>query len=251
MTKGFYQLTSGVLSQSRRLDVVSNNMVNLSTPGYKAERYTDSTFGEVLISRVGNKIKNGAEVIGEESYILAPSELYVDYSQGIPEETGLYLDFAIQGEGFFAIETEDGTEYTRGGSFALDDEGYLCLPAHGRVLGMDGEPIHLATDNIRADGYGRIYTEDGGGYLGQIGVFTFADNGQLTISPSGLFNAGGQEAVAAPAQIQWKWVESSNVDMLQEMSTMMTAQRALQSASQVLRLYDELLTRATTELGRM
>lgn len=91
MTKGFYNLTSGMLSQSRRLDVVSNNMTNLTTPGYKAEQYTDSTFQEVLISRIGNKNKSGAQEIGEESYILAPSQLYINFAQGTPEETGLNL----------------------------------------------------------------------------------------------------------------------------------------------------------------
>ena len=65
MTKGFYNLTSGILSQSSRLDTVANNMTNLSTSGYKAEQYTDSTFQEVLISRVGNKDKSSPTVIGE------------------------------------------------------------------------------------------------------------------------------------------------------------------------------------------
>lgn len=78
MTKGFYNLTSGILSQSRRLDTVANNMTNLSTSGYKAEQYTDSTFQEVLISRVGNKDKSSPTVIGEESYILAPSSALCD-----------------------------------------------------------------------------------------------------------------------------------------------------------------------------
>ena len=81
MTRGFYDLTSGMLSQSRRLDVVGNNMTNITTPGYKAETYTDTTFDEVLLSRVGNKDKSGSTVIGQGSYILAPSQLYVDYRQ--------------------------------------------------------------------------------------------------------------------------------------------------------------------------
>ena len=178
MTKGFYNLTSGILSQSRRLDTVANNMTNLSTSGYKAEQYTDSTFQEVLISRVGNKDKSSPTVIGEESYILAPSQLYVDYSQGSLEETGLTLDFAIEGDGFFAIQTAQGVEYTRSGSFSLDGEGYLCLPAHGRVLGADGQPVYLATDRIRADQAGNLYTE-GGGYVGRLGLYAFADNGLL------------------------------------------------------------------------
>lgn len=251
MTKGFYNLTSGMLSQSRRLDVVSNNMTNLATPGYKSELYTDSTFEEVMMSLVGNKEKSGAQEIGTESYILAPSELYVDYAQGVLEETGLVLDFAIEGDGFFAVQTADGIEYTRNGSFSLDAEGYLILPAHGRVLGTDGQPIQLTTDDIRADENGGIYAQDGGYYLGQLGVFTFADNAQLVKNPSGLFGANGQAAIPAAAQIHWKWVEGSNVDMIEEMSTMMTAERALQSAAQILKLYDGLLTKATTEVGRM
>ena len=101
MTKGFYNLTSGMLSQTRRLNVVGNNMTNLSTPGYKAETYTDTTFGDVLISRIGNKDKSNPQEIGGESYILASDQVYVDYDQGALEETGLNLDFAIQGDGFF------------------------------------------------------------------------------------------------------------------------------------------------------
>lgn len=250
MTRGFYNLTSGILSQGRRLDVVANNMTNISTPGYKQETYTDTTFEEVLLSRVGNKDKSGAVEIGEGSYILAPSQLYVDYQQGMLEETGLNLDFAIRGDGFFAIQTDNGTEYTRDGSFSLDGEGYLYLPGHGRVLDMEGQAIQLTTDQIRADGYGRIFDQDGG-YYGQLGVYTFADNGQLTINDSGLFGANGQAPAATQTQVVWRSVENSNVDMIQEMSRMMSAQRALQSAAQVLKLYDGVLTKATTEIGRM
>lgn len=110
-------------------------MTNLSTPGYKAETYTDRTFEEVLISRVGNKDKSGAAVIGTESYILAPDQLYVNQTQGAMRETGMPLDFAIQGDGFFAIQTENGVEYTRDGAFSLDEQGRLCLAGHGLCWG--------------------------------------------------------------------------------------------------------------------
>lgn len=250
MTKGFYQLTSGILSQSRRLDVVSNNMTNLSTAGYKAETYTDTTFHEVLISRAGASGEGDGVTIGSASYALVPDELYVNYSQGTLKETGLALDFAIQGNGFFAIQTGNGVEYTRSGSFSLDNQNRLCLAGQGLVLGTNGQPITLATDQIRADGEGRIYTVDGV-YQGQLGVYTFADNNQLEKAESGLFAAGQQAQLSAQPQVSWKCVEESNVDMLQEMSRMLTAQRSLQSDSQMLKLYDELLTKATTEVGRM
>lgn len=252
MTKGFYNLTSGILSQTRRLNVIGNNMTNLSTAGYKAETYTDRTFQEVLISRVGNKDKSGAAVIGSESYILAPDQLYVDYTQGSFKETGMPLDFAIQGDGFFAIQTDSGVEYTRDGNFSLNDQGQLCLSGHGLVLGTDGNPITLSTDRIRADSSGGLYDQDTGSYMGKIGVYTFADNGQLAKGESGLFQANGQQAQAAQTpSVLWKYTEDSNVDMLREMTQMLTAERTLQGGAQVLKLYDSLLTKATTEVGRL
>lgn len=251
MTRGFYNLTSGMLSQSRRLDVVGNNMTNLTTAGYKQEIYTDTTFQEVMLSRTGNTDKRNTAQIGQGSYMLAPSQLYVDYDQGILEETGLNLDFAISGDGFFAVETADGVQYTRNGNFSIDEEGYLYLPQHGRVLDVNGQPIQLNSDAIEADEAGRIYPEGSDTPYGQIGVFTFADQEQLVKADSGLFDANGQQAAASNATVVWKSLENSNVDMLQEMSRMMSAQRALQSAASVLQIYDGVLTKATSEIGRL
>ena len=78
MFKGFYNLTSGMLSQGRRLDVVANNMTNISTPGYKSDHYTDSTFDEALYVRIGNKNRLSDAEMGEINHILAPSQLYTD-----------------------------------------------------------------------------------------------------------------------------------------------------------------------------
>ena len=103
MYKGFYNLTSAMLTHQQNLNVVGNNMVNISTAGYKQQRYTASTFDDVMYSRVGN-IYNTGEEIGRQSYIRAASQIYTDYSQGVPEPTGLPLDFAINGDGFFAVQ---------------------------------------------------------------------------------------------------------------------------------------------------
>lgn len=249
MFKGFYNLTSGMLSQGRRLDVISNNMTNVSTAGYKTDTYTDSTFREYLVSRVGNKDKTGAAQLGKESYILAPSKIYTDYTQGALEQTGMPLDFALEGDGFFAVQTADGTAHTRAGNFALDDGGYLCLPDTGRVLGTDGQPIHLGTDKIRVDGTGAVYREDGG-YLGRIGVVSFADDTQLKRTPQGLFTSGGQTQ-ASTATVHWKTLEHSNIDLVAQMTGMMNAQRAFQSAAEISKMYDELMGKAATSLGNV
>ena len=252
MYKGFYQLTSGMLSQGRRLDVIANNMTNVSTAGYKADRYTDSTaFREVMISRIGNKDKRNAQELGRESYILAPDELYTDYTQGSLEETELPLDFAIQGEGFFAIRRQGGEiGYTRAGSFSLDDDGYLCLPGQGQVLDPDNQPIQLPTDKIYVDETGAIYTEENRNLLATLGVFQFADTAALERNDRGLFT-GGQPQAGEDFSIIHRYVERSNANMVQEMVAMMTAQRALQSAAEMSRIYDQVMTKDTTELGRM
>ena len=251
MFRGFYQLTSGMLSQGRRLDVIANNMTNVSTAGYKTDRYTDSTaFREVMLSRVGNKDKVNTEEIGPYAYILAPDQLYTDYTQGSLEETELPQDFAIEGDGFFAIEWNGEVAYTRAGSFNLDEEGYLVLPGQGRELDENRQPIQLPTDNIYVDADGGIYTMANRNYLATLGVFAFQDNGALERNDHGLFT-GGQPQAGENYVIHHKWVERSNTNMVHEMVSMMSAQRALQSAAQMSKIYDQVITKDTTELGRM
>ena len=250
MMRGFYNLTSGMLSQGRRLDVVANNMTNIATAGFKAEHYTDRTFDEVMVTRIGNKIKTPYQTMETyQSHILAPDQLYTDYSQGAPEETNLPLDFAIQGEGFFAIDTGDGVAYTRAGSFTLDNEGYLCLSELGRVLDPEGNPIQLPTDKLTADRQGNLTTEDGD-YLGTLGVYVFEDTQALERTPYGLFLGDGAQA-ADETTILHKWVERSNVDMVKEMVKMISTQRALQSAAQMSKIYDEVIKRVVNDIGRL
>lgn len=250
MIKGFYNLTSGMASQGHRLDVIANNMTNISTAGYKAEHYTDRTFDEVMVSRIGNVDKSPYQTMETyQSHILAPDQLYTDFTQGSPEETNLPLDFCIQGEGFFAIQTEDGVAYTRAGSFTLDNEGYLCLSELGRVLDREGNPIQLPTDKLDVDILGNISTENGE-YMASLGVYMFEDNGALERTPYGLFTGDGAQ-LNEDARIRHKYVERSNVNMVKEMVNMMSTQRALQSAAQMSKIYDQVISRIVNDIGRL
>ena len=197
MFKGFYNLTSGMLTQQRHLNVVGNNMVNVSTAGFKESRYTATTFDDVMYARVGNREKIYTD-IGRQSYIRANSAVYVNFEQGIPEPTNIPLDFAIMGDGFFAIQGEDGTiSYTRAGSFSLDEEGYLCFPGVGYVLDPEGQNILLRTDKITADERGNIFGRNDN-FLGQVGVYVFEDNGQLAHDGNGFFTGEGAQVMENP-----------------------------------------------------
>ena len=250
MVRGFYNLPSGMLSQRRPLDVIANNMTNVSTVGYKAEQYTDRTFDEVMVTRIGNKIKSPYQTMETyQSHILAPDHLYTDFEQSSFEETNLPLDFAIQGEGFFAIQMEDGVAYTRAGSFTLDNDGYLCLSELGQVLDREGNPIQLPTDKLDVDKQGNLYTMDGD-YLGTLGVYQFEDNQELERNPYGLFVGDGAQ-VNEDVVIHHKWVERSNVNLVKEMVEMMSTQRALQSAAQMSKIYDQVIQKGVSSIGQL
>ncbi len=250
MFKGFYNLTSGMLTQGRKLDIVSNNMSNVASAGFKADRFTASTFDQVMWSRVGNKNKLYTDV-GEQSYITAPSQLYTDFSQGNFDETDLPLDFAIEGEGYFAVQTDNGRIYTRCGNFILDDEGYLCLTRQGRVLDPDGNEIQLVTDKIQTDDYGGLFTEEGG-FLGRLGVFAFEDDdAALEKNEYAQFVAANAQPNVVQPKIYQGMLERSNVDLLQQMVDMISSQRLYQNCAQATQLYNEMMDRITGDIGRL
>ena len=248
MFKGFYNLASGMITHGKNLDVISNNMANVATSGFKEDCFTGQTFDEVMWSRVGNKEKIYTD-IGGISYATVPSQLYTDYTQGAFEDPGRPVECGIAGDAGRALPPAPGIAYSRAGNFTLDDEGYLTLPGFGRVLDINREEILLVTDKVRADDYGRIYTENGG-FLGQIGVNEFADNGELTKNERGLFVGGGEPQLGT-ARVLHGRVERSNVGMVQQMVKMMSTQRAYQSAAQLTKMYDQVMTHATTDVGRL
>ncbi|MEG1895681.1 MAG: flagellar hook-basal body protein [Oscillospiraceae bacterium] len=252
MEKGFYSLTSALLTQSRKLNTISNNMGNSSTPGFKSDTVTSTTFKDQMIYRMGNVDKSNKKPIGVSSTIRVVDGTVTDYGQGSFTETGRSLDMALAGDGFFAVETPTGTVYTRGGSFTLDDEGYLYSPDTGRVLGSKG-PILLKTDKITVDGQGNIIAE-GGRLVATIKPVQFVDNTKLVKVREGVFKPTEEaqiKPVAEKLQVVYKTLEDSNVDMMNEMTDMMSSQRALQSSSQLIKMYDQLMGKVVSEIGRV
>ena len=250
MYKGFYNLTSAMLTHGRNLNVISNNMANVSTSGFKADTFTATTFDDVMWTRVGNKDKQYVD-LGNQSYITAPSQLYTDYSQEGFDVTGNALDFAIEGEGYFAVQTEDGeTYYTRAGNFTLDDEGYLTLPGVGQVLDNEGTPVFLMTDKIEASTDGTLNSQYGD-FLARIGVYTFGEDAAPEKNAMGLFDAPGDPQLAENVRVHHGMVERANVDWVQQMTRMISAQRAYQSAAQMSKIYDDVMGKSASDLGRM
>lgn len=269
MYQGFYNLTSGMLTQTRNLNVISNNMVNIQTPGYKRDKMVSTTFQEEMLYRTGRRYKDNPEPLATTSKIRSADRTYVNYEQGSYDMTEGILDFALGGEGFFCIQTPQGIQYTRNGSFRVDDEGYLALNNLGRVLGKDG-PIAITSEDFSVSNQGVISVriepdpanEDDYGYdgeaaepqveiLGTLRIVDFADYEQLHKEDYGLFSTGQAPLEVERPSLVWQSLEKSNVDMVEEMTSMITSQRALQSAAQVLKMYDQIMSKASTDVGRL
>ena len=264
MYQGFYNLTSGMLTQSRNLNVISNNMVNIQTPGYKRDKMVSTTFQEEMLYRTGQRYKEDPEPLATTSKIRAAERTYVNHEQGGFDLTDGIFDFALGDKGYFCIDTPAGVRYTRNGSFFVDDEGYLSLNGQGRVQGTDGQPIRIDNENFTVDGRGNISVVEtsGGGtedaevttevrQMGTLRVVDFEDYEQLHKEDYGMFSTNQEPQEAESPSVMWKMVEKSNVDMVEEMVSMMTSQRALQSAAQVLKMYDQILSKAVTDVGRL
>ena len=267
MYQGFYNLASGMLTQSRNLNVISNNMVNVQTAGYKSDKMVSSTFQEEMLYRTGRTQKGDPTPLATTSKIKTAERTYVNYTQGSFEQTDGIYDFALGGNGFFCIQTEAGERYTRNGSFSVDQEGFLVLDHFGRVLSTDNQPIQIEYVGFWVDGRGRITVtvSSGGGEdseeeteirdYGTLKVVDFADYDQLHKEDNGLISTDQAQIVPeegqAAAPIVWKAIEKSNVDMVEEMTSMMSSQRALQSAAQVLKMYDQIMSKSASDIGRV
>lgn len=242
MFQGYYDLASNMITENRNMNIISNNISNVSTPGYKADRLIQSTFREEMIYRYDQE---GKTQVGEVSRMNIAAERVTDYSEGGLRETGGSMDVGLTGNGFFVIQTNNGVVYTRNGSFNLDDDRYLILPGIGRVMGVNG-PIQLPTDEIGIDKQGNITTEDGYESFGRLQVVDFEDYSQLTKITGGVFQANAQPQAAENAQVNQKYTEYSNSGMAEQMTRMMSGQRALQGSAQILRIYDQLIGKIVT-----
>ena len=135
MFQGYYNLASNLIVQNRNMNVISNNMTNISTPGFKSDQLVQGTFRDEILYRFE---RDGRTPIGTTSRINTAEGVATDQTQGTLRATERALDLALSGKGFFAVQSGQETVYTRNGSFNVDNEGYLVLQGLGRVQVQNG-----------------------------------------------------------------------------------------------------------------
>jgi len=249
MSRGLYALTSGMLTQQRKIDISSNNISNLNTAGYKKEQAVTTTFGNLLINKLKQDgIYEEATPINSVTMIRAMEENNTIHSQGSLEETGSATDFAIMGAGFFNVNVNGNTFYTRNGSFNVDEEGYLTLKNAGRVQGEYGD-IYVGTDKFDFNDDGSIIVDDE--VIDKIALYDFVDYNTLNKAGEGMYASVEEPNLVELPKITNKTIERSNVDVTKEMTGLVSSQRALQTASQALKMYDLIQEKAVTEIGKL
>lgn len=238
-------LASRTLTTQRQFTAIADNVANVNTHGF---RKLEMNFREV-ISRPGGR--------PTASYV-ADRALLLSQENGVHESTGNPLDVALSGEGFFAIQVNGTTQYTRRGQFALANDGTLVTPEGNPVLDNAGAPIQLPpeTRNIKIAIDGTLSSEQG--QLAQIGVFQFspADLKLLQRAGASAF-VPTQGAAATPidfavpgaSQLRQGFLEASNVNAVQEMVDMETVSRAYQQSLTLANSLEQLEQRAIRTLS--
>lgn len=255
MIRGIYSTASGMNLQMLRIDTTSNNLANISVPGFKKDTVLAEPFPSFIQLSILQQGPlpgtTGRSVLGVNNQGVAVQQVVKDFKPGTISETGLPTDFALQGDGFFTI-TDPNDEsllyYTRNGNFKLDQEGYLLTGDGYRVMG-EGGPIQLESiENISVDEFGAI-TEDGN-VIDNFLIAVFDDRTVLERVGGNLYRANEVEPEIDenPGLVQ-RSLESANVDPVQETVDMITAARAYETGQKIIQAQDSMLGMAINKVG--
>lgn len=256
MIKGLYSAASAMLANLTRHGTLTHNVANLDTPGFKQVLVSLDDFVDTGVVAPPGPTAGAAGLtyIGDLGLGVQPAPEVTDHTQGGLRFTGQPLDLAIQGPGFFRVQTEAGERYTRDGRFLRDAAGNLVSVDGYAVLSDGGQPVSLPEGDLAIAPDGTL-TINGAG-AGRLGLAYFNDPAaELERDRPNLFAAAaGSAAAAAPAgqaqgTVSQGYLEMSNANAAQLMTQMVAVSRAYEAAQQMVQTQDELLGRAISSLG--
>jgi flagellar basal-body rod protein FlgG len=245
MNSGIYAAVSGSLAAMQRLDMISNNLANVNTPGYKKDKMS---FEGLLAGNVNPPAVPQGKTADP---VMQKDNIYIDYASGPISQSGNPLDLALGGDGFFAVTTPDGTAYTRQGNFRTSADGTLVTVDGYPVQGANGSAIRIQGSRIEIDAKGSVMVD--GTEAGAISVIDFGKPYTLTKVGNALFVPADQQATpqTGTAQIQQGHLEGSNVESISEMVQMIETNRYFEACSKVIQNYDSIAAKAANDIGKV
>jgi flagellar basal-body rod protein FlgF len=245
MDSGFYAACTALMARSQTLDLVANNLANVSTPGYRAQhdsfRSLFASSSNLPLSGLNQAVNNYSVMGGGQ----------MDLSQGNLERTGNDLDLAVEGHGFFAVQAGAGQLFTRDGNFHVSPKGQLVTSAGDPVLGTDDRPIAIVGAPVFVGPDGTISVN--GALAGQLKVVDFPAGTPLEAVGKTYYSAPDKTAVpATQASIQQGMLENSNVNAVSSSIELITVQRYAELMQRALTMFHtEMNQVATQDLPRV
>ena len=259
MLRGLYTAYTGMLNEQYRMDIMSNNLANADTTGFKKEGSTSQSYSEVMAVKIKDttEFRNTPKRLGNMSLGVKIGETYTDFDQGSLRDTGNTYDLAISGDGFFNIEFtnkagETSTKYTRDGGFTLTADGYLTTKDGDYVLGQNGRiQLSITAGSTVIDNDGRIYHDDS--LVAQLKITEFEDTNYLTHYGETMWDAkeGAVASDATDAKIHQGYLEMSNTSVVKEMVNMISIQRQYEANQKLITTYDESLEKSVNQVGKV
>jgi flagellar basal-body rod protein FlgF/flagellar basal-body rod protein FlgG len=231
---------SGLVARTQALDTAAANLANAQTPGYRAEReyFRSVLLGpDALNSQLGRTVNNFGLLGGDR----------LDMGQGTLAATGNALDLAIDGEGFFEVQSPNGLRYTRDGGFHRSSNGILVTPAGEPVLSPAGQQIRLPPGDVAIGADGVVSVD--GGVVATVGVFTFPTGTQLTPEGANRYVAPAE----AKPQLSRKFtihqgaIEAANQDVIQGSLDLIVMQRQAEMMQKALTVFHTEFNKIATE----
>ena len=235
------------LAAYRSMDVIANNLANVSTPGYKRE---SAKFEEFITQVAPAEGQTGPQKLS----FVKDAGTSRDLSQGGLQTTGATFDFAINGKGFFPVQTPQGIRYTRDGHFTLDANGQV-VTASGNALQGDSGSITIAPDDtnvqVAADGTISSIVNGSSTQIGKLQVVDFASSEALIKQGDNLYSTTQAATQATGSTIAQGKLEASNVQPVLEISHMIEVMRAYQATATLSQSQEDLTRQAINKLGQM
>lgn len=244
MNSGLYAALSGNLAAMRKLDVIANNLANANTAGFKKDRLA---FQSILAGASTAQLSPGSST---DAPVMSGEIFYTDYSAGAVKNTGNPLDLALNGDGFFVVNTPQGRAYTRHGSFTRDSSGKLVTSEGYEVLG--GGPIEIRGSLVEIDSEGKVFVD--GSQVGTLDIVDFPKPYAMDKIGNSLFvptNPGAAPEPVTTAPVHQGFLEDSNVNTVQEMVQMIETNRYFEACAKVVKNFDDVTTKAVNDLARV
>lgn len=247
MIRGIYTAASGMIAEALRNDTISNNLANANTTGYKKDIAVTKDFASLLIERVNDGPQT--PTIGSLGTGSVVDEVATIQNSGSMRQTGNDLDFAIEGQGFFAVQTPNGVRYTRDGSFSRDNAGQLVTQDGYPVLAQNGGAIRLNGGKVSVAADGQVRVD--GRNVGSLQVVQFANTRALQKEGNNLYIAGNQQPQAATGTVRQGCLEMSNVNVVSEMVNLIAGYRAYEVNGKMVQAQDGTLDKAVNDVGKL